>query len=75
MMMEHDDFDEYLRLIGPKIGTDFVSIARELITPEIKSKIVALKDFTYEDPGLDYPQWKLDAVNKLKDRQIDALLA
>ena len=74
MMMEHDDFDGYLSLIGPKIGTDFVAIARELVTPAIHSKLVTLKDFSYEDPGLGYPQWKLDTVNKLKDRQIAAIL-
>lgn len=75
MMMEHDDFDEYVSMIGPKIGTDFVTIARELITPEIRAKLVALKDFEYADPGMDYPAWKLDAVNRLKDRMIDAILA
>ena len=75
MMMEGDDFEEYLRMIGPKIGTDFVAIARALITPSIRSKLVVLKDFAYEDPGLGYPKWKLDAVNRLKGRQIDAILA
>ena len=75
MMMESDDFEEYVSLIGPKIGTDFVAIARELITPAILSKLIALKDFAYEDPGLGYPAWKLDAVNRLKDRVIDAILA
>ena len=30
MMMEMDDFDEYIRLIGPKIGTDFIAIGRAL---------------------------------------------
>ncbi|MFR3452386.1 MAG: hypothetical protein ACLTSX_13370 [Collinsella sp.] len=34
MMMEHDDFDEYLSMIGPKIGASFVSIARALITSD-----------------------------------------
>ena len=75
MMMEQDDFDEYLSMIGPKIGTDFVAIARELLTPAIRAKLITLKDFEYTDPGLDYPQWKLDTVNRLKDRQIAAILA
>lgn len=75
MMMEIDDFDEYISMIGPKIGSDFVVVARELLTPDIRAKLIALKDFEYEDPGLDYPQWKLDAVNKLKERQIAAILA
>ena len=74
MMMEQDDFEEYVSLIGPKIGTDFIKIAKLLMTPEIKAKLIDLKDFEYTDPGFDYPQWKLDAVNKLKNRQIKLLL-
>lgn len=75
MMMEHDDFDKYVSMVGPKIGTDFVTIARLLMTPSIKAKLIELKDFEYVDPGFDYPKWKLDAVNRLKNRQIEALLS
>lgn len=74
MMMEHDDFEEYVNSIGPKIGTDFVSIARSVITPAIRAKLVALSDFEYEDPGFGYPQWKVDAVNRLKNRQVAKIL-
>ena len=45
------------------------------MTPDIRAKLVDLKDFEYEDPGFDYPKWKLDAVNRLKNVQIEALLA
>ena len=75
MMMEHDDFDEYLSMIGPKIGASFVSIARALITSDIRAKLVALKDFEYTDPGMGYPAWKLAAVNRCKDRMIADILA
>ena len=75
MMMETDDFDTYVSTIGPKIGTDFVAIARELLTPAIRAKLGALKDFEYVDPGMDYPAWKLAAANRLKDRMVDAILA
>ena len=44
------------------------------MTPSIRAKLVALKDFEYEDPGLGYPRWKLDAVNRLKNRMIDDIL-
>ena len=74
-MMEQDDFDEYLSQVGPKIGVDFVDIAKALITPDIRAKLIELKDFKYEDPGFDYPKWKLEAVNHLKDVQIKAILA
>ena len=75
MMMEQDNFEEYVNAIGPKIGTDFVAIARAVMTPAIRAKLVELKDFEYADPGFDYPKWKLEAANKLKNRQIEKLLA
>lgn len=43
--------------------------------PASRAKLIALKDFEYADPGMDYPSWKLDAVNRLKDRMIGAILA
>lgn len=75
MMMEHDDFDQYVSMIGPKIGNDFVGIARQLMTPQIRAKLIGLKDFEYADPGFDYPAWKLEAAKRLKDRQVEALLS
>lgn len=75
MMMETDNFNEYVSAIGPKIGSDFVTIARAMLTSSTRAKLIALKDFEYKDPGFDYPKWKLDAVNKLKDVQIKAILA
>ena len=43
-------------------------------TPAIRAKLVALSDFEYKDPGFGYPRWKLDAVNRLKDRQVAKIL-
>ena len=74
MMMQHDNFEEYVNAIGPKIGTDFIAIARAVMTPSIRAQLIDLKDFEYTDPGFDYPAWKLDAVNRLKNRQIQKLL-
>lgn len=74
-LMEHDDLDEYLSLQGPKIGGDFVTVARALLTSSIRAKLVALKDFEYEDPGYGYPAWKLEVANRLKNSQIQAILA
>ena len=67
--------ERLMRGLGLTTRHDFVAIARQMLTPAIRAKLVALKDFEYADPGLDYPQWKLDAANRLKDRQIEAILA
>ncbi len=74
-LMEHDDMEEYLSHQGPKIGGGFVAAARALLTSEIRAKLVTLKNFTYEDPGFGYPAWKLEVANRIKEQQIDAILA
>jgi len=74
-LKEADDMDEYLLLQRPKIGGDFVEVARALLTPRIRDRLMAIKDFEYQDPGFAYPAWKLDVVNRLLRRQIDAILA
>ena len=74
MMMKHDDFEEYVNMLGSKIGGDFIATARTVMTPAIRAKLVALSDFEYEDPGFGYPQWKVDAVNRLKNRQVAKIL-
>lgn len=74
-LMEHDDLADYLAHQGPKIGGDFVAVARGLLTSSIRTKLVALKDFEYDDPGFGYPAWKLDVANKIKRDMIDAILA
>jgi len=54
-------------------GSDALSI--RLAASAICTKLVSLKHFAYEVPGLGYPKWKLYAVNRLQDRQKDAILA
>ena len=75
MMMENDNLHDYLYTIGPKIGNSFIGIARELVTSEIKAKLITLKNFEFTDPGFGYPQWKLNTLNHLKDYQIQEILA
>jgi len=74
-LIEHDDLEEYLSHQGPKIGRSFVGLARALLTSEIRAKLVTLKNFTYEAPGFGYPAWKLEVANRIKEQQIDAILA
>ena len=74
-LMEHDNLSEYLSQQGPKIGRDFVAMARALMTPAIRSKLISLKRFEYQDPGFGYPTWKLDVANRLMHDQIAAILA
>ena len=73
-MMEDDDVDEYMSLHGPKIGEDFTQTAIEVMTPDIQKELIKLKQFEYQSPGSDFPKWRLDVVNDLKNKQINAIL-
>lgn len=73
-MMKDDDFDAYLKTCLPKIGDDFIATAKSVLNPSLRSTLIALKDFQYEDPGFGYPKWKLDYANKLKQAQIEGVL-
>ena len=73
-LMETDDVEEYLRGQGPRIGTDFVAIARALMTPKYQAMLINLKDYEYTDPGYDYPGWKMGVLNRVKNEQIERIL-
>lgn len=73
-LMQTDDVYEYLKGQGPRIGAEFTSIARAVLTPKYRSLLINLKDFTYVDPGFGFPSWKLDLLNRLKNEQIDRIL-
>ena len=73
-MMEDDDVDEYMSLQGPKIGEDFTQTAIEVMTPDIQKELIKLKQFEYQSPGFDFPKWRLEFVNDLKNKQINAIL-
>lgn len=73
-LMQTDDVHEYLKGQGPRIGAEFVSIARAVLTPKYRSLLINLKDFEYADPGFGFPSWKLDLLNRIKNEQIDKIL-
>jgi hypothetical protein len=75
LMMGGDDLAEYLATLAPKIGDDFVGVARQLLTPAVRAKLVRLRGFSFKNPGHGYPDWKVAALDELKDRQLAALLA
>lgn len=66
--------EKLMRDLGLTTRHDFIGMVRAVLTPAIRSKLIELKDFEYTDPGFEYPAWKLDAMNRLKNRQIQKLL-
>jgi len=75
-LMETDDPDEYLSDVRPKLGGSFCDTAQKLLTGYLRSKLINLKsfEFTVPNPKMECPQWRLDVLNMLKERQIKEIL-
>lgn len=76
---EQEDFEnlsQYLSMKGPRIGDDFVSDAKVLLTSDMRKKLIRLRGFQFKNhPKYNLPDWRLKALNKAVNRQIDLILA
>lgn len=72
---EFNDLDNYLKMKGPRIGTDFIPVARYSLTPEIRSDLVNLKGFKFErDSCLNLEEGRLVRLENLVQKQIELIL-
>lgn len=75
---ETEDFNQiglYLKSKLPRIGEDFISIAKAVLTPEIKRELINLQGFkfTYFDSD-KFPRQRLTEIEKIINRQISGIL-
>ena len=73
-LTKDDDIDDYISRLLPRIGTDFIGTAKQVMTKEIQSDLINLKGFKFTDPGFGFPEWKLNVLNKLVDKNINEIL-
>jgi len=65
----------YIRKCCPRLGKDFVLTARGLLTSEIRSDLQNLKGFCFTPhPEIAIPQTRIDALNRIVNEQIRAIL-
>ena len=69
-LMEQDDFEEYISLQGPRLGGDFIPFLRSMMDSSLQRDLIRLKDFSFSDPGFEYPKWKLETANRIVQRQV-----
>ena len=75
-----DDFKDIYKYLyelnkGPKLGGDFITIARELMTPEMKRKLFNMHGFKLKKHSrynLEY--WRIDSLNYYINKQIELIL-
>lgn len=72
--LEHPDW--YIERCKPILGRDFLITARGLLTPEIRSDLKNLLGFQFcQHDRITAPQERLDALSKIVNDQIKAILA
>lgn len=75
---EEGDFDydgSYLKEKGPRIGDNWVLPARFCMTKELRKTVVGLTDFKFERHSkYNLPEWRLEALEKLVQRQAREIL-
>ena len=73
-LMEDDDVETYVNSLSPRIGTDFNETAKQVMTKSIQADLINLKGFKFSDPGFGFPEWKLNTLNKIINRNINQIL-
>lgn len=73
-----EDFNQiglYLKSKIPRIGEDFISIAKAVLTPEIKRELINMQvfKFTYFDSD-KFPRQRLTEIEKIINKQISGIL-
>lgn len=60
---------------GPRLGGDFIPLAKELMTPEMRKRLINMHGFKFKKhPRYNLPDWRLDLLNKIVNQQIENIL-
>lgn len=74
-LSDFDDFSEYLAERGPRLGDDYIYPARQVLTSQLRSELINLKDLELVCPSDDkFTDGRLKLMNKIKNIQIDNIL-
>lgn len=69
------DVNMFINSYTPKLGDEFVSIARGALTSEMRSKLINLRGFEYPDISDEkFTKDRIDWLTKLSNQQIDKIL-
>lgn len=65
-----------IRHCSPRLGVDFITTARGLMTDAIRNDLKNLQDFCFEQhPKFQAPQQRLDSLTQIMQRQLKEILA
>ena len=75
MQSDLENFDSYYQMLGHKIGGDFVSVAKKLMTPDIRRDVEELREFAFvPDDKYNLPMERLEFLSAAVRKQVEEIL-
>lgn len=75
MQSDLENFDSYYQMLGHKIGGDFVSVAKKLMTPDIRRDVEELREFAFvPDDKYNLPMERLEFLSVAVRKQVEEIL-
>lgn len=77
-MVNYNTLQQYYRNVnfGPKLYNDFISVAKALMTPDIRKRLINMKGIKLTKHNrYNLPDWRIDRLNKIVNNQIMSLLS
>ena len=72
---QFDRVDWYIQKCKPRIGSDFISTAKGLLTDSIRNDLKNLRGFRFEQhETIHAEQWRLDKLSEVVNSQIEIIL-
>lgn len=74
LLARPEDYDRVYSEQAPVLYHDFISAAKDSLNSEERAKLIKLKSYDLQDPGYNFPSWKLKIDNQMLHQQIDCIL-
>lgn len=75
MKSDFEDIDSYLKEHNTRLGSDWVEVARNALTPHLRSILINLKGYEFKYDGCEkFPKERVKKLEWLVNRQIDGIL-
>ena len=75
MESDFSDIDSYLKEHNTRLGSDWVTVAKNALTPRLRSILINLKGYAFRYNGCEkFPRERVKRLERLVNRQINSIL-
>jgi hypothetical protein len=72
---DFEDMEQYLSMKGPRLGEDWIPVAKAFATQKERKELRELLDFKFQrHPNYNLPEWRLEALENVIHSNIAQIL-